>query len=221
MDIKKRTKNIKLKLKELGYDVKHTHCKEVLAVAHGFRNSHHLNGKSNLSEAMDTLLPKSTYITIGLQAHTSNEFYCEQIMGVKAQLNQKQINDLIEARDFIKDRDLSIELDNDSIIPFSGFDEEHFQKKTKINECLSFDEENYPLDNFDVFEYLNDENYISSKEFYLSSNSFNYEGESKSSIKATKYGISFITIISDKHQDVMFSSNDITWDEINLENKLE
>lgn len=46
MDIKKRTKSVKEKLNQLGYNVKLTHCREVLAVAHGLRNSHQFETKN-------------------------------------------------------------------------------------------------------------------------------------------------------------------------------
>lgn len=219
MDTKKRTKNIKLKLKELGYDVKHTHCKEVLAVAHGFRNSHHLSGKNTLSEAMDVLLEKNIYITIGLKANTTNEYYTEKIKGCKVHFSQIQINELIEARDFIRDKNISVNLNCGKISPFESFDNDFFIKKTKANKCLQQEKENYPLNNIDVVDNLNEGNKYFSKDFYLEKNCFNYEEAYESYIKANKNGIFIEVTISDKYQETTFSSYSISWSELDLNNK--
>lgn len=218
MDIKKRTKNIKLKLKELGYDVKHTHCKEILAVAHGFRNSHHLIGKSSLSETIDVLLPKDIYITTSVSPNTTNECYTEQIRGCKIHFNQTEINKLIESRDFIKDRDLSVNIHCGEITPFEGFDKGFFQEETKGNKCLQ--QKNYPLNSVDILDYLSDTEYYLSKDFYLEKNCFDFEGDYEAYIKASKYGISVVILISDKYQETAFSSYSIPWDKLELENKL-
>ena len=78
MDISSITKQIKAKLKEFGYDVKHTHCQEILAIAHGFKNSHVMrskNKRSSLDEALDVIFtPKSFIVSIG--ASTINAHDC-------------------------------------------------------------------------------------------------------------------------------------------------
>ena len=205
MDIKKRVKNVKKKLKDLGYEVKHTHCREVFAIAHGYRNAHQLPDRDKtLSKAMDVFLPKELHLTLKTMPNTTNEYYGEKIYGVKVFLNQLDINNLIETRDFIRDRDFSVDLKIGVIAPFENFDEDYFDSEDALDDFKN------SLDDGDVsFE----------KEIYSKENCFLYDGESFSHIQATYEGIYIVTSIADKYQEVIFSTYCISWDDLELEKK--
>ena len=91
MDVKKRTRNIQQKLKEFGHNVKLTHCREVLAIAHGLRNSHQLEKDHSLSKVFDFLLPSERWLMGPLKKITqemifsresfSSRFFSEEELG--------------------------------------------------------------------------------------------------------------------------------------------
>ena len=101
MDIKKATKNVKNRLKELGYDVKHTHCREVVAAALGLKNGHLLkNEKKKLFDDQDFLIKVSP--------NTTNEYYHEEFFKL-IKLNLSEVEDkLTEAINLVKNKAFSI-----------------------------------------------------------------------------------------------------------------
>jgi hypothetical protein len=108
MDIKNRVKSVKEKLKDLGYEVKHTHCQEVLAAAHGERNFHTLKAKeegdSPLTKALDVILPeKNKEFVMGMGASSIREEFEEMCRAVHVSLSPVDYKKIIQNYKLIED----------------------------------------------------------------------------------------------------------------------
>jgi hypothetical protein len=108
--------------------VKLTQCREVLAVAHGLRNSHQLepNEKKSLKKSDF----KEMFITTCVQPNTVNEYYSEILKGAKIKLNSNIVEKIYKAKEFVEENEGSIEFDlsQKDVEAFEGFDYEGFPK---------------------------------------------------------------------------------------------
>jgi hypothetical protein len=123
MDIKNRVKAVKEKLKDLGYEVKHTHCQEVLAVAHGERNFHTLKAKeegpSNLTKALEVILPtKNKEFVMAMSCSSTREEYEEECRAVLVSITPKDYERILKGYELITSGvvdDFGISLEADSL----------------------------------------------------------------------------------------------------------
>lgn len=229
MDLKKRSNQVKEKVKSLGFKnergkVSMGQCQEILAIANGFRNyramKNHFEG-SPLKEAMDTILPTNRYITIKVDPNNTNQYYEDLIFAVKLKVDQKMINDFINIKDsIVKDSDITVNYPHDFTL-IENFDGEH---KSVHNYFEDEFEENEDIDMYlrdyleSVGSYIIDENFYKAKNHFEPKNIKDYViGKS---LNISKYGISVKFAIRFDHEEVIYSSYSIYWDELNLESKI-
>lgn len=219
MDTKKRTKAIKQKLSDLGYEVKHTHCLEVLAAAMGLRNSHELQSKADQAaeknvEALFKALGigSSLYATVALFPNTTDDHYSGLVQGSKLFISAE---DMVKIYDFKKiidgNKGVSVKTSLGKVTLFEGFNEDLF--KTPVKE-LDIDQDNYPLQSGDVEENLREAGEIISESFYRDNNTYDYTGKYDSELYICEEGIYLNVHVSDKRRETVYYSSLILWKNI-------
>ena len=199
MDVKKRTKSIKEKLQQFGHEVKSTHCREILAIANGLRNSHFLpkNKKS-----IENNNPDSLHLITGLTPNTTNEYYHDVIKGIKVKLDSETLLNLFSYKDFIGNKDIAIEISlTESISIFEGFNSDGFYEV----------EDTYEMEDIIKSSFISDKDLFYKDNIYLT-DATNLETK----IVCCHAGFSFRVYMKNKHEEVLFSSTTLTWDKLKL-----
>lgn len=200
MDIKKRTKSVKEKLKQLGYDVKHTHCREVLAVAHGLRNSHVLKTNQESNDSEDNY--EELFLAMGVDPHSENEFYSDILRGVKLRLSSEENSRIMKARNFARENSCAVNFSFGEIIYFESLDGDGF---------LEYEDAEEMQDILDSNIILND------KEFFEKDNVNRSQYEFSHEIIIDKGYLSLRVFHSSDKEECLYSSSLLNLDQLNKE----
>ena len=197
-DAKDLSKKVQSKLKEFGYDVKLTRCRELVAISSGLKNSHHLSKNNNKKTSKNT---RPLYLTMSVAPNTINEYYADKIRGIKLFLNTKEVEEVLSYKEFIKKNKLSINKVLGKCSYFSNLKEEAFEDEDdlEINEIALFEQGIIHND----------------KKFYKDENVY-YESDSDISYSLCIVEDGFcveVSLVSEDYQ-VFYTSHIITWDNI-------
>lgn len=196
MNVKKTTKEVKEKLKEFGHEVKHTHCREIVAIANGLKNSHHLPKKQEKPK----LSP--LYLTLGVVPNTSNEYYCEAIKGVKIFLNSKEVNEIINYMNIAKENDVLLQKSLGKAKVFESIKDNFFGEVS--DEEFELKEEGLYLG----------EDFYNDKKIYQADNVYEADHEITISLNIVKEGLEVEISLVNKYEQVFYSSSLMKWDDL-------
>lgn len=206
MDIKKRTKSVKEKLNQLGYNVKLTHCREVLAVAHGLRNSHQFEKPKKEKKIKNH---KEMFLTLSLCANNTNDFYSDLIKGAKVHLSTKDIESIMKAKEFVfMNEKADVELAIEDITPFEDFKSSGFHEEEDAEEMEDILYSGIILDDSEFYQ--NDNVYVSDLEKV---------DLTSGCIVVDRTGVYVQYSCGFEDIQVLYSSDVIEWDKFDKENK--